>query len=510
MARLGLDTVLHRSVLHKDTIYNAIASFRAPRGDGTESVALSVDLNCSDGRFNTHGIAFLLSVVELATRLRIWSKDFVVAVFSRGSVGAEMFMRDYSSALNAKDPHSHPLPRAGLIQQSIHLDLCSTNNGVFSVIAVLFSGVDHHVPNLDILSSILEVARLLRIPMAVWDPVLGAIGATRYPSWVTNGDSDSVGVHGVFQKYQIDAATLKAIARPEDATDELYTLSYDIVKFGVLLEGSLRAINNLLERLHHSVFFFLAIDEMSFVPLSFYLPVVAAIVAGYVIHGVTMWQSLVAPAGGSGAENSEPETKTVVISDGKSVRNATVELRRPIAGLPQVISALGILVAAHVCAIGGVWVLRMLHRTTRFSDVLFIFLHATLSSGLRSLFLRLPPPLDVHSKVLSCLIVAEWSTILMITTMFHFWAGAIPSVVTIPPFILATFALTSAIARSFSRALVLAVAPPSAIAIAAWMAEKRVSVVLSDLWMQQEVHGSWAWHFVAAWWAISMAVSALT
>jgi glycosylphosphatidylinositol transamidase len=56
-----------------------------------------------------------------------------------------------------------------------------------------------------------------------------------------------------------------------------------------VLESTLRSINNLLERLHASFFFYLLLHPGWFVKIGNYLPAAILIGAGLTIGGIRMW-----------------------------------------------------------------------------------------------------------------------------------------------------------------------------------------------------------------------------
>lgn len=89
----------------------------------------------------------------------------------------------------------------------------------------------------------------------------------------------SNGAHGPFRNYQIDAVSVRAIATgPTAASRAAQNFSPDqdarlrtTYKLGRALESSFRCLNNLLEKLHHSFFFYLMSSSSHFIPISSYI-----------------------------------------------------------------------------------------------------------------------------------------------------------------------------------------------------------------------------------------------
>lgn len=88
------------------------------------------------------------------------------------------------------------------------------------------------------------------------------------------------GAHGVFAKYRIDAITL--FASPAEGPHGFHA-------FGRTLEASMRSLNNLLERLHASYFFYILPSPDTFLPVGQYLPAIIMIGIGITVGGLAQW-----------------------------------------------------------------------------------------------------------------------------------------------------------------------------------------------------------------------------
>ncbi|KAK4805803.1 hypothetical protein QYF61_000409 [Mycteria americana] len=73
------------------------------------------------------------------------------------------------------------------------------------------------------------------------------------------------GDHGLFLRYRIEAITLRGI-------NSFRQYKYDMTTVGKTLEGMFRKLNNLLERLHQSYFFYLLPSLSRFVSIGVYMP----------------------------------------------------------------------------------------------------------------------------------------------------------------------------------------------------------------------------------------------
>jgi glycosylphosphatidylinositol transamidase len=89
----------------------------------------------------------------------------------------------------------------------------------------------------------------------------------------------AAGAHSSFIPYHVDAVTLQP--QGEGWHDEM--------GMGRLVEGSFRSLNNLLEHLHQSFFFYLLMQTDRFVSIGTYLPSAMLIAANFTIMAISLW-----------------------------------------------------------------------------------------------------------------------------------------------------------------------------------------------------------------------------
>ena len=87
------------------------------------------------------------------------------------------------------------------------------------------------------------------------------------------------GPHSSFIPYHVDAVTLQPFG--EGWQDEM--------AMGRVIEGTFRSLNNLLEHLHQSFFFYLLMHKERFVSIGTYLPSAMAIAANFTIVSIALW-----------------------------------------------------------------------------------------------------------------------------------------------------------------------------------------------------------------------------
>ena len=89
----------------------------------------------------------------------------------------------------------------------------------------------------------------------------------------------ATGPHSSFIPYHVDAVTLQPYG--EGWQDEM--------AMGRLIEGSFRSLNNLLEHLHQSFFFYLLMSKDRFVSIGTYLPSAMLLAANFTIMATYLW-----------------------------------------------------------------------------------------------------------------------------------------------------------------------------------------------------------------------------
>ncbi|KAG0227689.1 Glycosyl phosphatidyl inositol protein transamidase complex subunit [Actinomortierella wolfii] len=90
--------------------------------------------------------------------------------------------------------------------------------------------------------------------------------------------------HGFFLKYKIDAITLYGVNQPDGS---FYRFSMH--QIGPLVEQSHRSLNNILEHLHQSFFFYLLSDITRYTSIGLYMPPVIILGVSFIVKALSMW-----------------------------------------------------------------------------------------------------------------------------------------------------------------------------------------------------------------------------
>ncbi|TFK42427.1 Gaa1-like protein [Crucibulum laeve] len=335
---------------------NAYALLGSPRGAGTEAMVISASwlsrTGEGDGTLNLRGISTVLALAGFLKRYSLWAKDIVFVISDGYLDGMHAWLSEYHGSTH-KNLQSDPVElTSGVIWTALNIDYPGHS---FSHLGVFFEGLNGRLPNQDLLNSFQRISRNTgHVPVTVYDHIDPREAPQKVEGLVSNlpkilQDNPEIqafsyqaknvarhigyqargrasGVHGLFHEYRIDAITIFAIPA---------TGPHGFHAIGRIVESTLRTMNNLLERLHASFFFFILTDHDRFMKIGNYLPSAVLISIAMMIQGLQTWVR----AGWKG----EDETKLNEKQDGSSGVTPTQQPKRRPVG-----RALAIMTVAHL------------------------------------------------------------------------------------------------------------------------------------------------------------------
>lgn len=266
---------------------NVHAILHAPRGDGTEAIVLLAAMSNIDGVKNVNGVPLLISLARYFKRWSLWSKDIIFLVTPDSTTGPQAWMDAYHSTHDPSHVQAISL-KSGAIQGVVCIDYPFEHR--FEDLHIAYDGINGALPNLDLFNTAVTIATG---QMGIGASIQSQHTYTQkenqgsYPArlqTLVNGMSSqalghATGPHSSFMSYHIDAITLTAIGKGWQ----------DEMAFGRTVESICRSLNNLLEKLHQSFFFYLLMQTNRFVSIGTYLPSAMAIAASYTIMAIHLW-----------------------------------------------------------------------------------------------------------------------------------------------------------------------------------------------------------------------------
>ncbi|KAK7727882.1 Glycosyl phosphatidyl inositol protein transamidase complex subunit [Diaporthe eres] len=261
---------------------NVYAILQAPRGDATEAIVLVAAWENAQGELNKRGVALLLTLARYFRRWSLWSKDIILVVPPDSLAGPQAWVDAYHDAHDTR--RIDPLPmKSGALQGAIVLDYFQEHR--FHSVHVVYDGINGQLPNLDLINSVVNIAGgQMGIGVSIqemwshgdsYDDRL----RTMLRGMMKQGLGMASGPHSCFIPYHVDAVTLRPYG--EGWQDEM--------AMGRVVEGTFRSLNNLLEHLHQSFFFYLLMHKDRFVSIGTYLPSAMLVAANFTIISIALW-----------------------------------------------------------------------------------------------------------------------------------------------------------------------------------------------------------------------------
>ncbi|KAF8969844.1 Gaa1-like protein [Flammula alnicola] len=288
---------------------NAYAVLAAPRHSGTEAIVISASwisrTGEEDGTINMRGVSTVLALANFLKRYSYWGKDIVLVVSNGYLDGMQAWLAAYHGAAQP-GLVAEPLKlTSGVIWTALNIDYPGHS---FSHLGVFFEGLNGRLPNQDLINSVDRIARYYaHVPVVLYDHLdpREEPSVNKAPSWIAEAiynvpdiksyiyqarnvirhlgyqaNGRGSGVHGLFHQFKIDAITLFAV--PAVGPHGFHAI-------GRTVESTLRTMNNLLERLHASFFFYIMTGPQQFLKIGLYLPSAILISVAMMFHGLSTW-----------------------------------------------------------------------------------------------------------------------------------------------------------------------------------------------------------------------------
>lgn len=176
--------------------------------------------------------------------------------------------------------------KGGALQGAVALDYTAGTGGHrYDKINLIYDGINGQLPNLDLFNTIVHIGKET---MGIGCTVQGMLKhtdsyqdrlTTIVRGMTTQGLGSASGPHSSFIPYHVDAVTLQTMG---DGWHDEMTL-------GRLVESSFRSLNNLLEHLHQSFFFYILMEAQRFTSIGTYLPAAMLIAVNFSISAIMLW-----------------------------------------------------------------------------------------------------------------------------------------------------------------------------------------------------------------------------
>lgn len=179
----------------------------------------------------------------------------------------------------------------------------------FESLHIVYDGINGQLPNLDLFNTVVSIA----------SGQMG-IGVSLQQMWkhtdnyhdrlqtmlrgmLRQGLGHASGPHSSFIPYHVDAITLQPFG--DGWQDEM--------AMGRVIESTFRSLNNLLEHLHQSFFFYLLMQANRFVSIGTYLPSAMLVAVNFTIMAMALWVQSGRPQAPPASKQENPEKPLAVV-----------------------------------------------------------------------------------------------------------------------------------------------------------------------------------------------------
>ncbi|PWY64916.1 Gaa1-domain-containing protein [Aspergillus eucalypticola CBS 122712] len=260
---------------------NVYAIIQAPRGDATEAMVLVAAWKTVENELNLNGVTLALTLARYFKRWSLWSKDIIFLFPPDSKAGTQAWIDAYHDMQPA---FVQPLPlKSGALQGGLVIEYPFDHR--FESLHILYDGVNGQLPNLDLFNTAISITGgqmgIGTNLQEMWDhdDSYEMRLQTIMRGMVKQGFGYATGPHSSFMPYHIDAITLQT--KGEGWQDEM--------ALGRTVESLCRSLNNLLEHLHQSFFFYLLMQTNRFVSIGTYLPSAMLIAGNFTIMAIALW-----------------------------------------------------------------------------------------------------------------------------------------------------------------------------------------------------------------------------
>ncbi|SZF03941.1 unnamed protein product [Blumeria hordei] len=261
---------------------NIYAILHAPRGDATEAIVLVGAWRNVEEEFNRSGIALLLTLARYFKRWSLWSKDIIFLVTPESKAGPQAWVDAYHDAHQSPQVDSLPL-KSGALQGALVIDYPFDHR--FESLHIVYDGINGKLPNLDLFNTVVSIASgQMGIGVKLqkmWqhsDSYNDRL-QTMLRGMINQGLGHASGPHSSFIPYHVDAITLQPFGNGWQ----------DEMAMGRVIESVFRSLNNLLEHLHQSFFFYILMQTNRFVSIGTFLPSAMLLAINFTIMAISLW-----------------------------------------------------------------------------------------------------------------------------------------------------------------------------------------------------------------------------
>uniref|UniRef100_A0A1I8A4V8 Glycosylphosphatidylinositol anchor attachment 1 protein n=1 Tax=Steinernema glaseri TaxID=37863 RepID=A0A1I8A4V8_9BILA len=260
------------------TLYGIVPSLRSP---SVESMILAVKVDSEA----YESIAVALALASYAREQVYWARN-IIFLFVDNEVAMEAWLSSYHGMRHAYIDFKSIEKHAGAIIGGVVIDFRGFSSK--GHLNVKFNMMNGRLPNLDLMNVVSRLSQKHDLVLTIYnrtnefDPLeTAAIGV------VSQAFDELQGIHSVFGDYGIQVLGMETRG-PLKNKDHLH----NILRLTRLNEGVLRALNNVLEKLHQSYFMYILLGTERFLSIAYFMIPIGLMFVPLLLLAIQTWINL--------------------------------------------------------------------------------------------------------------------------------------------------------------------------------------------------------------------------
>ena len=271
---------------------NVYGILRAPRHSSRESLVLVVPYDSSTVY---KSVPLSLSLAHHFRNQIYWAKDLIFLFSDSKLDGLQAWLQAYFGHSDHGAIKAAALEgRGGSMQAALSLELTQSSCDGLNFI---LEGMNGQLPNLDLFNVMDKLIRSndgavylhgRRDPGTrnLYDNCMGMIGTSLMCMWQQASGRPSGG-HALFLPYHIDGLTIRCQVPVGDPNKNNANMRYSNIARSI--EGTVRPLNNLLERFHQSFFYYIMPSTNNYISIGMYIPALCVCLASSACKALALW-----------------------------------------------------------------------------------------------------------------------------------------------------------------------------------------------------------------------------
>uniref|UniRef100_A0AC35U0W2 Major sperm protein n=1 Tax=Rhabditophanes sp. KR3021 TaxID=114890 RepID=A0AC35U0W2_9BILA len=270
---------------------NVYSIIKCQRGPGTESIIVVIPMTAK--YIDSQVLA--LELFNFLNSMQNWSKN-VIFLFTPNLMGTQAFLSSFYNQAHSKIQYDSLQFSSGDLIGGVVLNLVGKK---FGKLNIQYNMINGRYPNLDWFNGVLRIGEKFDLSTMIHTPTLKNViptntgelmyhGETCSRSVVAQAFSETENFHSLFGLHCVSVVTLQS-----DFKVNGHVSTRSMTR---LVEATVRALNNLDERFHHSYQFYLLTGPRNFLSIAFYEPIIGIFCVPILIKALQEYYSTITVA----------------------------------------------------------------------------------------------------------------------------------------------------------------------------------------------------------------------